>query len=287
MSTSQSIDNFRVYSSPAVAEHYGSLNYLTACERFLFSRYLTPGMAILDAGVGGGRTTPLLSSSAERYVGIDFSEAMVERCRARFPKLDFLVADASDLSAFADRSFNAVVMAFNSADYIVPAERRWQSFSECWRVLRPGGLLIFSSHNPRSVLVRPGWNPQNVRSFAERLISKSSVLFPLAISAIAVLKAMHASARAVAASLGRVMRRITKSVFWRGEGHLIDPVHGGLITHYWIPRRVAAELSRLGFRPEKIMGDDYPRRSWILTTDWYYYVFVKVNKSPDCEAPCA
>ncbi len=286
MNTCQDIDNFRVYSSSEVAEHYRSLNYLTPCERFLFDKYVTPGMAVLDAGVGGGRTAPRLSRDAGRYVGIDYSEAMVKNCRARFPELEFAVADASDLSAFADGSFNVVVMAFNAADYVVPAERRWQCFRECRRVLQPGGVFIFSSHNPRAVVVRAAWDREKVRRFAEGLIPRSSIFFPLAIFMGNSLKAAHAFMRAALSSLTRVVGRITKSAFWRGEGHLIDPVHGGLLTHCWVPRRVAAELSTMGFQLIGTMGDDYPRRSWMFTTDWYYYVFARAALPLDCEKPC-
>ena len=64
-------------------------------------------------------------------------------------------------------------------------------------------------------------------------------------------------------------------MFWHGEGTLMDSAHGGLMTHYWTPRHVLRELATFGFRPVRILGDDYPRSSHILATDWYYYVFTK------------
>src|ERR1700690_3026531 len=106
--------NRRVYNVPEVAAHYAALEYLTPCERFLFDRYLTPQMAILDVGVGGGRTTPYLSRIASRYVGVEYSEEMVRICRKKFPQLKFFVADASDLSELQDASFDVVVMSFNT-----------------------------------------------------------------------------------------------------------------------------------------------------------------------------
>jgi len=89
--------NLEVYRNPKVVSHYAGLEYLTACERLLFDTYLTSGMAILDMGVGGGRTTPYLSRKASRYVGVDYSEEMIRLCRDKFPQLEFLVADAADL----------------------------------------------------------------------------------------------------------------------------------------------------------------------------------------------
>ena len=81
--------NLEVYRKPEVVSHYASLDYLTACERLLFDTYLAPGMAILDLGVGGGRTTPYLSQKASRYVGVDYSEEMIRLCRDKFPQLEF------------------------------------------------------------------------------------------------------------------------------------------------------------------------------------------------------
>src|SRR5262245_106242 len=44
--------------------------------------------AVLDVGVGGGRTVPHLHALAGRYLGIDYAAAMVRRCRERFPSVD-------------------------------------------------------------------------------------------------------------------------------------------------------------------------------------------------------
>jgi SAM-dependent methyltransferase len=277
--------NLNVYADPEVASHYGSLNYLTPCEVCLFDAFLKPGMAVLDIAVGGGRTTPHLSSRASRYVGIDYSEEMVRICRQKFPKLKFMVADASDLSAFADSSFDAIVIAFNGLDYILPAEKRCQCLRECARVLRSGGAIVFSSHNPRSILVRPDWDQQKLRAIARRLVPSGKLLYRVALSALTVAKALHASVRSASESVLRIFRRVLHPSFWRGEGCLLDPAHGGLLTHCWTPGRAVAETTRFGFRLETVLGDDYPKRSHEFVTDWYYYVFSKAESpvSQPCE----
>src|SRR6202451_1491041 len=96
---------------------------------------------------------------------------MIRRCRNKFPQLEFVVTDASDLSMFSDASFDAIVIAFNGLDYVLPEERRWQCLRECHRLLRAEGVLIFSSHNPRALLVRPDWNRERLRALARRLVS--------------------------------------------------------------------------------------------------------------------
>ena len=46
--------------------------------------------------------------------------------------------------------------------------------------------------------------------------------------------------------------------FWRGEGYLLDPAHGGLIHHYSVPKFVISEVERFGFTIKEVQGDDYP-----------------------------
>jgi ubiquinone/menaquinone biosynthesis C-methylase UbiE len=267
--------NIRTYNSSAVAEYYAALDYLSPCERLVFDEYLRPGMSMLDLGVGGGRTTPYLSSVARRYVGVDYASEMIAACRKKFPQLEFEVASAADLSRFAPSTFDAVVMAFNALDYVFPSESRLRALKEIHRVLNPGGILIFSSHNPRAICVRPSWHPKPVREVAESIVRSDSVLFPLVLSTLTAARVVLAGLQAVLKSIGRIARRLPTPAFWRGEGYWMDPVHGGLKTHAAVPERVAEELGRFGFRSLRVLGDDYPRPSHPYVTDWYYYVFSK------------
>jgi ubiquinone/menaquinone biosynthesis C-methylase UbiE len=277
--------NLEIYRNPKVVSHYGSLDYLTTCERFLFETYVRPGMAILDIGVGGGRTTRFLSSRASRYVGVDYSEEMIRFCREKFGDTEFLVADASDLSSFSDGSFDAVVFSFNGLDYVLPAGKRQECLQECARVLKTSGVLIFSSHNPRSVLVRPSWNQKRLRDLARRVVPQDGLMFNAMLGALTGVKSVHSFLHAIAGSIVRIFRRVPSITFWRGESCLIDSAHGGLMTHYWTPARAVAETSRFGFRFETLMGDDYPKTSNRFVTDWYYYVFTKQENIAG--EPCA
>ena len=130
--------NLHTYAATETVTHYAALNYLTPCERMLFETYIKPSSAVLDLGVGGGRTTAFLAQRASRYVGVDFIPAMVEACRKKFPALELAVADAANLSSFADASFDAVVFAFNGIDFVHPDSSRLSCFQHIRRVLRPG-----------------------------------------------------------------------------------------------------------------------------------------------------
>jgi SAM-dependent methyltransferase len=269
--------NIHVYNAPAVAEYYAALNYLSPCERLLFDAYLRPGMAILDLGVGGGRTTPYLSSIASYYVGLDYASEMISACRKKFPHLEFDVGDAVDLSRLTSSSFDAVIMAFNGIDYVIPDESRFRALSEIHRVLKPEGLLIFSSHNPRSIWVRASWNRQRVLDLARSLVATDSFLYHPLLWFLIAMRASLAGLQTGLKSLGRVARRLPTPAFWRGDGYLIDPAHGGLITHAASPEKVGEELSKFGFQLNRVLGNDYPCVSRIYVTDWYYYACSKTG----------
>jgi ubiquinone/menaquinone biosynthesis C-methylase UbiE len=115
---------------------------------------------LIDLGVGTGRTTLNLASKVKSYVGLDYSPTMIERARERCPDQDLRVADARDLSAFADASADAVLFSFNGIDY-VDHRGRMAVFAEILRVLRPGGIFIFSSHN-RDTLVPKAYSLANL-----------------------------------------------------------------------------------------------------------------------------
>src|SRR5262249_11469211 len=142
-------------NSAEVVSYYEGQTELQACEKHLFENHLKPGMAILDIGVGGGRTTPHLSGISGRYVGVDYSKAMVETCRRRFPTLEFRNCDATDMRQFADSAFDAVVFSFNGIDSIRSGEGRARCLAEISRVLTPEGIFIFSSHNARALGIWP------------------------------------------------------------------------------------------------------------------------------------
>jgi SAM-dependent methyltransferase len=267
--------NLETYDAAEVAAHYAALDYLTPCERVLFETYIPTGSAILDLGVGGGRTTSYLASRASRYVGVDYAPAMVKACRAKFPGLEFKVSDAANLSIFPDGAFDVVVFAFNGIDYVLPEQSRQSCFAHIKRVLKADGVFIFSSHNSRAVVMRPRWNQERLQKAARRFSVDSKILYWLWLALLAAARSALAFAQAAGATLLRASKRIPSGAFWRGEGSLVDSAHGGLLTHYGTPTCIVNELYALHFRPERILGDDYPRASHPYSTDWYYYVFGK------------
>jgi SAM-dependent methyltransferase len=102
---------------------------------------------VLDLGCGAGRLAMYLRPLTKQYVGVDVSEHMVAFCAEHFPELPFQRADMRQLP-FATGVFDTVFSLFNLMD-AVSHEARLHCLGEIQRVLKPGGLLVFSSHNRR------------------------------------------------------------------------------------------------------------------------------------------
>lgn len=101
---------------------------------------------VVDLGIGAGRSTALLAPLAASYIGIDYSPELVGAARERFPDLDLRVGDARSLTDIDDASADVVVFTFNGIDY-ADHEGRLQILAEVHRILRSGGLFLFSGHN--------------------------------------------------------------------------------------------------------------------------------------------
>ena len=140
--------NFELYNSRQGVDLYLKDDDLQPAERMVLDelRDELPHMDVLDAGVGTGRTTPFLAPHAQSYRALDYAPRMVEAARARFPALDIRVADAAALDFIDAESIDLVLFSYNGLDCL-SGERREQALREFWRILRPAGHLIFSSHN--------------------------------------------------------------------------------------------------------------------------------------------
>ena len=267
--------NLQTYDAPEVAAHYASLHYLTPGEQLLFESYIHDGANVLDLGVGGGRTTSYLAKKAGHYVGVDYAAAMVQACQRKFPDLKFIVSDASDLSMFADAEFDAVVFAFNGIDYVFPEDSRVACLRHVHRILKHQGVFIFSTHNPKAVLVRKSINQERMRRLARLSSGGAEWLEKILRVSLAGAGFVWSVVRSALATLPRFWKRIFTRAFWSGEGEFVDSSHGGLLTHSWTPGYLVDQMNALHFRFERVLANDYPRPVHQYATDWYYYVFAK------------
>lgn len=105
---------------------------------------------VLDIGIGAGRTTTHFAPISKEYVGIDYSEGMVETCKKTFGNFGanvvFQLGDVRALLEYETGTFDFVMFSYNGLDSI-SYEERLTALKEMKRVGKKGGYLFFSSHN--------------------------------------------------------------------------------------------------------------------------------------------
>ncbi len=103
---------------------------------------------ILCLASGGGQQGPILAAAGARVTVLDFSEQQLARDQLVAARdelqLETVQADMTDLSMFADSSFDLVVHPVANV-YIPNIQPLWQ---EAARVLRSGGRLLAGFMNP-------------------------------------------------------------------------------------------------------------------------------------------
>lgn len=117
-------------------------------RRFL-TRFITPGMRVLEIGAGAGRFTIELARLGCRVVVSDISNVQLELNRAHLEEAGLAThveawqrLDVRDQSAIAAGSFDAVVAYGGPLSYAFGDAQA--ALSECLRVVTPSGPIVAS-----------------------------------------------------------------------------------------------------------------------------------------------
>jgi SAM-dependent methyltransferase len=255
--------NARIYRLGRTARHYQGDILLTRAETLLLLKH-QPAFVdkdVLDIGVGTGRTTIYLAPLARRYQAVDYSPAMVTRFKQNFTDVPIALADMTDLGAFADASFD-FVLATNNVFCAVGHEARLRTLQEIRRLLRPSGMLVFSSHNRNDVHgLGRYFRPEFDRNPLKQLVL---------------------AARWCVASFNHA-RLAHRQLFTDEYAIVNDEAHGGTMLHYYIsPDRQRSQLAASGFE----LLEMYDRWGKLLTpgdsaarSQWVFYVAKRIQVS--------
>ena len=106
------------------------------------------GVDLLALASGGGQQAPIFAAAGANVTVLDNSPRQLERDREVAEReglpVGTVLGDMRDLSVFADASFDLV---FNPVSNVFCPELA-PVWSECYRVLRPGGQLLCGFMNP-------------------------------------------------------------------------------------------------------------------------------------------
>jgi len=106
------------------------------------------GKHILEIGCGGGQCSIAFARRGAIATGIDLSDAQLEHARQlaakHNAKINFMQGNIEDLPGIQAKSWDVVFSAY-ALCYV---ENLPRCFDEVYRVLKPGGLFVFSLDHP-------------------------------------------------------------------------------------------------------------------------------------------
>jgi len=137
-----------------IAPVYDAMNHLMTAgldrrwRRVTAEAVVSPGDRVLDACCGTGDLAVACVRAGGRVTGLDFSERMLERARAKSGAVEWVQGDALALP-FEDGSFDAATVGFGVRNL----EGLERGLAELRRALRPGGRLgVLEITRPRGTL---------------------------------------------------------------------------------------------------------------------------------------
>jgi ubiquinone/menaquinone biosynthesis C-methylase UbiE len=140
------------YSNPAFMFHMQEREWAILLSLRREGIDLT-GSKILEVGCGNGHILQrFIEFGARVAVGIDLMGSRVGQGRKSYPNLHLHQGDAAFLP-FGNAGFD-LVMQFTCLSSVMEPTMRRQIASEMWRVLRPGGVILFYDLRPISIFSR-------------------------------------------------------------------------------------------------------------------------------------
>jgi SAM-dependent methyltransferase len=267
-------------SVPVEVEAYRrNKNWLDAAERLLVNMIADEvrGEPILDLGVGAGRTAWILRILSANYVAVDISPEMVKTCREEYPGIDVRQCDARELSMFGSCSFGLVVFSFNGID-VLDHDGRLLAFSEIHRVLKPGGLFLYSTTTKGG----PNYDrrPWNISSEGKHISLRGHKRPTRFLRFLMHLPQLLPRYRRTYSNWWERRRYEEDHISWA-----IGPLHAhefGVLCHFTLPSTEYQVLDEIGLSVITMLDSDgHPVNDGASATKWFHVLARKrVNPEP-------
>ncbi|MCL5090948.1 MAG: class I SAM-dependent methyltransferase [Patescibacteria group bacterium] len=102
------------------------------------------GKSVICIGCGTGEECEHLKTlGADRVVGIDISQGLIEVAKKSFPQIEFQIMDMEEIT-LPEFSFDFAYSSL-TLHYV---EDWTKTLKSIYKVLKPGGVLLFSTHHP-------------------------------------------------------------------------------------------------------------------------------------------
>jgi SAM-dependent methyltransferase len=136
------------------------LQDLNPQERYVIDTYLQRDLPTVEAGVNGGRILfNLRQMGFTSLAGFDYVPELIDvaRSRDREGTIDFQVGNATALT-YADNSFEQILYLQQLISLIDVEADRLNALKESYRILKPGGIGLFSFLSFESRQRKPVYN---------------------------------------------------------------------------------------------------------------------------------
>lgn len=131
----------------------------------IFQTFVAPEQSILDVGCGYGRVIRILQKEGyQKITGVDVSSEMVKSARKNCPGCQIQIQSERGILAFPGEAFEALLLC-GVLTCIADNREQERLVSECFRVLKPGGILYVNDFllntDMRNVQRYEGYMQQN------------------------------------------------------------------------------------------------------------------------------
>src|SRR5665213_207767 len=138
-------DSHAIFAGPEF-KHWAEEEGMIPPVEFLLGQYFHPDRTTLEAGTAGGHVLRALAERGFKDLsGFDYVSKLIDQARLKDQsgKLAFSVQDARKLT-YPDESFEQLIYVGQVLCFINDAGGRRNAVAEAYRILKPGGVAVFS-----------------------------------------------------------------------------------------------------------------------------------------------
>lgn len=139
----------------AVYDRFNDLSVYEYWLDFTLSSSNKEPEQVLDLACGTGWFTQLLSPFVGQIIGVDIDNGMLEMAQEELKGIDNVKLQQGDMLAldFQEEQFDLITCYLDSLCFLANGNDVQQALKEMYRVLKPGGILLFDVLTPHMVTV--------------------------------------------------------------------------------------------------------------------------------------
>lgn len=128
---------------------YDDMNKVVQTEDVKFyNKYLNSNMRVLEVACGTGRLSKEIAKHVKEYIGLDYSEYMLDIAKEKNKNIKYIWGDMKKLEKEKLGTFDIIICGFNSLQHLENDKAVESFLKSCYNILNYNGLLIIDIFNP-------------------------------------------------------------------------------------------------------------------------------------------